>query len=123
MTDDQRDPYEEANAHFEGVGRLYYRKYGRLRPGKDEPAGSGRDSMDKDNLRQFQDWVRYEAFDDAIRRISALEAQLESCKAVLEDIAGGASMMLDSPPMSALHRYAAEVKRVADEGLGRKSRG
>lgn len=130
QTDEQRNPYEDANAHFEGVGRLYFRRYQRLRPGKDEPAECGRDSMDEDNLRQFQDWIKHEAFEDAIRRIDVLEAKLEACKDALEDIAGGAAMMLGSPPMpkgatriSTLHRYAAEVKRVADDALGRKPRG
>lgn len=70
------DPYQEANAIFEGVGRLYYARHHRLRPGKDEPAGSGRNSMDDDNLRRFRDWIEREAFHDAIRRIDALEAQL-----------------------------------------------
>jgi hypothetical protein len=37
--------------------------------------------------------------------------------------ASGAGMMLDSPPMAAVHRYAAEVKRVADAALGRTPRG
>lgn len=76
-TTDEPSPYEDAIAHFEGVGRLYYRRYHRLRPGKDEPMGSGRDSMDDDNLRQFQDWIKHEAFYDAIRRIDVLEAEIE----------------------------------------------
>lgn len=123
QADEQRNPYEDANAHFEGVGRLYYRRYHRLRPGKDEPAECARNSMDDDNLRQFQDWIKHQAFEDAIRRIDALEAKLEAYGDALDDISGGASMMIGSPPMVALHRYAAEVKRVADEALGRKSRG
>jgi hypothetical protein len=72
-----RNPYEDANAHFEGVGRLYHRRYHRLRPGKDEPAECGLDSMDDDNLRQFQDWIKHQAFEDAIRYIDELEAKIE----------------------------------------------
>jgi hypothetical protein len=100
LPDEQKNPYEGANEHFEGVGRLYYRRYHRLRPGKDEPAECGRDSMDEDNLRQFQDWIKHEAFEDAIRRIDMLEAKLEAYRPALEDIAG-----------------------IADEALGRKPRG
>lgn len=72
------NPYENANAHFEGVGRLYERRYHRLRPGKDD---SLRDSMDEENLRQFRDWIKREAFHDAIARINELEAKIEALKA------------------------------------------
>lgn len=50
-------------------------------------------------------WVRYEDF--------------ERLQDALKDIALGASMMLDSPPMAALHKYAAEVRRVANLALCR----
>lgn len=73
------DPYKNANEHFEGVGRLYERRFRRLRPGKDDPI---RNSMDDDNLRQFSDWMRHEAFDDAIARINELEAKLEALDAL-----------------------------------------
>lgn len=86
QADDQQNPYD-ANAHFEGVGRLYYRRYHRLRPGKDEPAECGRDSMDEDNLRQFQDWIKHQAFDDAISRIDVLEAETARLTAKLEEVA------------------------------------
>lgn len=123
IPDETRNPYEDANALFEGVGNLYFRRYHVLRPGKDWPIGSVEDSMSEDNLRQFQDWIKHQAFEDAIRRIDELEKQLDASNDTLEDIASGAAMMLDSPPMAAVHRYAAEVKRVADEALGRKPRG
>ena len=72
------DPYQDANAIFEGIGRLYHARYHRLRPGKDESAATGRDSMDDDNIRQFSDWIKHEALHDAIRRIDQLEAQLSA---------------------------------------------
>lgn len=34
-------------------GRLYYARFGRLRPGKDDVH---RDSMDEENRRQYQEW-------------------------------------------------------------------
>ena len=72
------DPHaERANEEFEGIGRLYYSRFGRLRPGKDEPAGSGLNSMDADNVRQFSDWIKYQALTDAIFRIIELERQLQ----------------------------------------------
>lgn len=84
MTDEQRNPYENANAHFEGVGRLYERRFHRLRPGKDDPI---RNSMDDDNLRQFQDWIKHQAFDDAISHIDVLEAETKRLTEKLEEVA------------------------------------
>lgn len=72
------DPYQDANAIFEGIGQLYSARFHRLRPGKDEGAATGRDSMDDDNVRQFSEWVKHEALDDAVRRIDQLEAQLSA---------------------------------------------
>lgn len=81
LPDEQRNPYDDANEQFECVGRLYERRYHRLRPGKDEPMGGGRNSMDADNLRQFQDWIKHQAFEDAIRRINLLEARVDELEA------------------------------------------
>ncbi len=67
------------NDVFEGIGRLYYRRFHRLRPGKDEPMASGRNSMDDDNLRQFRDWIKHQAMDDALARIDELESAIEVC--------------------------------------------
>ena len=38
---------------YEAVGELYYRATGRLRPGKSEPLGTGRDSNDQENRDRF----------------------------------------------------------------------
>jgi hypothetical protein len=72
------DPYQDANAIFEGIGRLYSARFHRLRPGKDEGAATGRDSRDEDNIRQFSDWIKHDALFDAVRRIDQLEAQLSA---------------------------------------------
>jgi hypothetical protein len=88
MSDEQRNPYDDANAHFECVGRLYYAKHHRLRPGKDAPAGSGEDSMDPDNLRLFQDWIKHEAFHDAIARINVLEEENAQLRAEMAHYEG-----------------------------------
>lgn len=84
IPDDVRNPYENANALFEGVGRLYERRYHRLRPGKDDRI---RNSMDEDNLRQFQEWIKHQAFDDAISRIDVLEAETERLQALGDELA------------------------------------
>lgn len=49
------------------------------------------------------DWVRFSDYDEL--------------REALLDIALGARMMLDSPAMHALHRYAREVLKVADAAL------
>lgn len=53
--------------------------------------------------------------------IENLQAERDSLQDALQDISRGANIMLDSPPMKAVHSYAAEVKRVADAALGRKT--
>ena len=44
------------NEQFEIFAECYRRRYGRLAPGKDEPAASGQDSGDIDNVKQFIEW-------------------------------------------------------------------
>jgi hypothetical protein len=34
--------------------------------------------MDDENVRQFSEWIKYEALSDAVRRIDQLEAQLSA---------------------------------------------
>jgi hypothetical protein len=62
---------------FETLGDLYYRRYHCLRPGKDEGAGSYRDSNDDENRAQFSTWVVSLALLDALARIVQLEKQIE----------------------------------------------
>lgn len=76
----------DINAEFEALGALYYARYRCLRPGKDEPFASGRDSMDADNVRQFGDWIRHEALTDAVRRIIEKDAEIEHLRAALARI-------------------------------------
>ena len=65
-----------ANDRFEIIGKLYQRAFGRLRPGKDEPAAICRDSMDADNVKQFEDWYRDgRCFEAALEYIQDLEDQ------------------------------------------------
>ena len=66
---------------------LYYARFGRLRPGKDDRL---HDSMDDDNIRQFSDWIKHQALTDAVFRIIELERILErinmtACYASEED--------------------------------------
>lgn len=74
-------PDQLAGAVFEGIGALYARRYGRLRPGKDDRV---QDSMSEENIRQFSQWIKYEALDDAVLRIAELERQLQISQAVLD---------------------------------------
>lgn len=63
---------------FEAVGELYRRRFGYLRPGKDEsPMVYRGQNADRENVERFSEWIRTLAFDDAIDRIVALEARLE----------------------------------------------
>jgi hypothetical protein len=58
---------------FEGIGDLYCRRHGRLRPGKDDRP---RNSMDESNIRQFNEWIQNQALTDAVSRIIDLELKL-----------------------------------------------
>jgi hypothetical protein len=70
-----KDPHtQRADEEFEGIGKLYEARFGRLRPGKDDRI---RDSMDEDNMRQFSHWIKREALTDAIFRIIEVERQLQ----------------------------------------------
>lgn len=71
-----------ANEEYEGIGKLYYARFGRLRPGKDDPL---HDSMSDENVRQFSDWIRHEALTDAIFLIAELERQLAAAKEEIAD--------------------------------------
>ena len=59
------DPYEV----FEAWAELYYKRYGRLAPGKNEPAATGRDSGSEVNRTQWHKWQEQEAKLDAIRAL------------------------------------------------------
>jgi glucose-6-phosphate isomerase len=67
-----------ALVRFEVVGDLYYRRFHRLRPGKDEAAATGRDSNDEENRAQFDEWAAMQLFKDALDRIAELEERVRS---------------------------------------------
>lgn len=72
--DEINEPHaQRSNDEFEGIGMLYYRRFGRVRPGKDSRL---EDSMSDENVRQFSDWIKYQALTDAIFRIIELELEL-----------------------------------------------
>jgi hypothetical protein len=63
-------------AIFETWADLYYRRYGRLVPGKSEPLETGRDSSDEENYIQHEAWHASRlSILDAIRRIIELEKE------------------------------------------------
>jgi hypothetical protein len=66
-----------ATERFEAIGDLYYRRYGRLRPGKSEAFETGRDASSLENCTQFDQWFATSAFTDAINRIIELENKLQ----------------------------------------------
>jgi len=70
---------------FEAFGMLYYRRFHRLRPGKDEPRALCRSSNEPDNVAQYEKWFEGQALYDAIDRIVELEAENEKLKEELED--------------------------------------
>lgn len=73
---------KRALEEFEGIGKLYEARFGRLRPGKDDIFHN---SMDEDNVRQFSDWIKHQALTDAIFRIAQMEAALEAISDNLPD--------------------------------------
>jgi hypothetical protein len=61
---------------FEVLGELYRKRFGRLRPGKDESPQTYRgQNADRDNAAQFNGWVQRGALDDAVNRIVELDQQ------------------------------------------------
>lgn len=67
-----------AMARYEAIADLYYRRFGRLAPGKSEPLETAHDSNDDENRAQFSTWLNsHHAFEDAIARIVKLNAQVE----------------------------------------------
>lgn len=64
-------------ARFEALGDLYYRATGHLRPGKDEPMETRRDSNSDENRERFERWLATSAFTAALDRIVELEAEID----------------------------------------------
>lgn len=62
--------------HFEVLGDLYHRRYGRLRPGKSEAPEAYRDSNSEENVAQYAVWFRFYALSDAVSRIVELEKRV-----------------------------------------------
>jgi hypothetical protein len=61
---------------FESLGELYRKRFGRLRPGKDESPQTYRgQNADRENVEQFNSWVERGALDDAVSRIVELDQQ------------------------------------------------
>ena len=61
---------------FEIIADLYYKRHGRLAPGKSEPIESSRNSNDEENRAQWDNWFATSAFKDAIARITELETYI-----------------------------------------------
>ena len=71
------------NEQFEILAALYYKRFGRLAPGKDEPAASNRDSGEIENVRQFIEWkggaVTSAAIHDLIEELISEKAETTIC--------------------------------------------
>ena len=72
-------------ARFETVGELYRRETGYLRPGKDEPAATGRDSCSDENRARFDEWLVMHGWYAAIDRIAELEARVADLETSLDE--------------------------------------
>lgn len=71
---------------FETIAALYYRRFHRLAPGKDEPMAAYRSSGEPENLQQFLDWMQGgQAFEDAIKRVADLEERVRHLEAEVYD--------------------------------------
>jgi len=68
-------------ARFEALGDLYYRATGYLRPGKDEPAATGRDSNSDENRERFEQWMTLHGWTAALDRIVELSRLVEELEA------------------------------------------
>lgn len=69
----------DALYQFEAIADLYYERFRRLAPGKSEAPQTYRDSNDDENREQFRVWRNSDdAFMDAINKIIALEARVET---------------------------------------------
>ena len=63
------------NGIFEALGTVYYQRFGRLRPGKDDPC---RDSSDDENTKQYREWYNSEqSREDMADRLAVLEAEVQ----------------------------------------------
>jgi len=56
-----------ANDRFEAEARLFYKRFGRLAPGKAEPISSHLSSCDRENWDQKEKWhTSGQAYEDAL---------------------------------------------------------
>lgn len=81
MTPNTKPDY---TARFETVATLYYRAFGRLRPGKSEPLATNRSSDDPENRAQFDEWAATRLFGEALDEIDRLNRALADADEELE---------------------------------------
>ena len=68
----------DSNTRFEIIDRLYYQRFGRLRPGKSEPMELRIDSCSDENTAQFEGWIGSpNVLQDALVYINSLEKTIE----------------------------------------------
>jgi hypothetical protein len=76
-----------ANDRFEAEARLYYKRFGRLAPGKSEPISSHLSSCDRENWDQKERWhTSGQAYEDALAQIVRLQKQVEQLEERLEEM-------------------------------------
>ena len=74
-------------ARAEAWSDLYYRRFGRLAPGKSEAAAIGIDSNDAENVAQCDDWhTSGLAKHDAIMAVVSITELVERLQARIEDL-------------------------------------
>jgi hypothetical protein len=66
------------NGIFEAIGTVYLQRFGRLRPGKDDPFS---DSSGDENRKQFKEWYQSDqSREDFVDRMAVLEAEIQRCE-------------------------------------------
>ena len=75
------------NENFEAWGELYYKRFGRLRPGKSDPLAN---SSDPKNMAQYWAWKEsWLAQFDAIREIVKLKDKIARMEEIIEELQTG----------------------------------
>jgi hypothetical protein len=75
-----------ATRRFEIVGELYRAATGYLRPGKDEPAVTGRDANSDENRERFEQWIASKFYTAALDKIAELEDEVTRLGRRVEDL-------------------------------------
>jgi anthranilate/para-aminobenzoate synthase component I len=74
---ERREEVTNALEHFEIIAQLYFDRFHDLAPGKDAPALMPNSLSREDNQARFKEWMKGDALNDAVNKISNMDAKLE----------------------------------------------